>query len=115
MLCNSCVRTAPASQPFETLEPRRLMAVTLSTVPYMGGTQLRVTGTEEGDQVAVSYNPSLGGLVIADGTSTTVYGGPLNSVRVDALGGNDNVVFDPSVTLPAFLHGGEGDDSLIGG
>jgi hypothetical protein len=114
------VRAAAArcASTFETLETRRLMALTISQVPYLDGTQLRVSGTDGNEQVTISYEPSLG-LVIhneagAD-SETVLYGGAVNSLRVDAGVGDDSVTVDSTVGIPALLFGGDGNDALAGG
>ena len=101
----------------EALEFRRLMAATplgVEEVPYMGGTQLRVTGTAAGDDITVS--PAAGGLTVANGAEWSLHvTGDYRSVRIDAGDGNDRVAVDPNLNLEAILYGGAGDDVLVAG
>ena len=92
----------PASLPLrravaEALEGRLLMTVVFEEVPYMGGTQLRVTGSAFDDVIAVSQTGS--GLLIQDGSESYLMGGDYRSVRIDGGDGNDVITVDPSVTL----------------
>jgi hypothetical protein len=94
------------------------MALTLTQVPYLDGTQLCVTGTDGDDQVSIAYSPSLGLVIHNDAgaeSETVLFGGAVNSVRVDAGMGNDSVLVDATVGIPTFLFGGDGNDQLTGG
>ena len=101
----------------EPLESRRLMssATTVTEVPFLGGTQLRVTGTDGDDQINVRFDPGLGFVVTntAD-ASVTMYGGEVKTVRVDGGAGNDTITMDWTVGRRTYLFGGEGDDTLTG-
>ena len=123
MLSHLCPRlsraaTSPSTHSAsEPLEPRRLMsaATEVTQVDYLGGVQLRVTGTDGDDQINVRFDPNLGYVVTntAD-ASTTLYGGDVKTVRVDGGAGNDSITIDWTVARRAFLYGGDGDDALVG-
>lgn len=91
----------------ETLEARANPAVTAAMV----GLDLVVTGTSSADNITVnSTNPA----------ATTVGGvpGPFNIpaggvIRINALGGND--VVQVSGSVPAYVNGGDGNDTITGG
>src|SRR5262249_52566101 len=40
------------------------------------------------------------------------FAGPISRIEVYAQGGNDMVVIDPSITVPSFVFGGDGNDHL---
>src|SRR5436190_1662952 len=101
---------------FETLEGRTLMSGTalgISEVAYLGGTQLRLQGTEAADAITVSK--TAGGLVVSNSGWSQTFGGSYNSLRIDGAGGNDKITLDGSVDLDAILYGGAGNDTLVGG
>ena len=97
----------------EALEGRRLMTMVLEDVPYMDGTQLRVTGSAFDDTITVTQTEF--GLLVQDGTESHVLARQYRSIRVDGGDGNDVITIDPSVNLEVILHGGAGDDVLTGG
>jgi hypothetical protein len=89
------------------------MTMVLDVVPYMDGTQLRVTGSMFDDVITVSQTDS--GLLVQDGSESYVMGGAYRSIRIEGGDGNDFITVDPSVTIEAVLYGGAGDDTLAGG
>ncbi len=102
---------------FEGLESRQMMsaspALATSMLAYNGGTQLAVYGTDGND--AITVTPVAGGLQIANGKWSKVITGKFNSVSVFGGKGNDVVTIAASATIPAIIHGGEGNDTLNGG
>lgn len=100
----------------EALEARALMSggpLGISETSYLGGTQLRVMGTADGDDITVS--PAPGGLLVRNGDWSTVKLGTYKSVRVEAGAGNDAVAIAAELAVSAILYGGAGDDRLTGG
>ncbi len=101
----------------QQLEPRRLMAVVplgTSIVSYAGGQQLKILGTPGNDIIKVSRSASTYTLKTGTGYSKS-FTGSFNSIRVYASSGNDQVAIDTSVTIPTYLHGEAGSDTLSGG
>jgi Ca2+-binding RTX toxin-like protein len=111
----------------DALEGRALLAANL-TASLTDGV-LRIEGTEGPDVIAVRQ---VNGRIAVDGIGISIGGGndPVPAVdaslvsRVDvfALGGNDTVRLgggtskaDPPLTVPGWLDGGDGDDTLVGG
>lgn len=84
---------------------------------HLGQFTLIVQGTEGGDNIHLSE----------DGTATRVhitgplvnydrfFQGPISRVEVYGQGGNDRIIVDPDVTLPAFLFGGDGFNHIHAG
>ncbi|HYE21235.1 MAG TPA: C2 family cysteine protease [Tepidisphaeraceae bacterium] len=101
---------------FEGLENRQMMAgnpLTTGTVAYNGGTQLVVTGTNYNDSIGISQ--VTGGVLLTNGKWSTTVAGNFNSVSVLAGRGNDVVTVNRKTTLPAFIYGGLGNDTINGG
>jgi Ca2+-binding RTX toxin-like protein len=91
----------------ETLESRRLLSVTLDDGV------LTVTGTEQDDQLGVGRSPTM--IVVNDnGTSSEWDPALVQSIVVNALGGNDQVAVVRPVMKPLTANGGAGDDALRG-
>jgi phospholipase C len=84
---------------------------------HPGQFALIVGGTEGSDHISVT--PDSGGLrVRIDGPGVgfdQTFTGPVSRIEVYAQGGNDHVVIDPAVTVPAFVFGGAGNDHLQAG
>ncbi|MBN9518858.1 heme-binding protein [bacterium] len=81
----------------------------------LSGTTLTVAGTTGDDRISVFQNGA--DLVVYDG-ATEIGRAPSSAVTdivVDADGGNDVVKVDRSITQPADLMGGAGNDKLVGG
>jgi hypothetical protein len=101
----------------DALEPRRLMAIVplaTSAIAYGDGQQLKIVGTAANDNITLSYDGAAYNLTTASGFAKS-FTGTFNSVRVFGGNGNDTIVIDSSVTVPAFLHGDAGNDALYGG
>ena len=75
---------------------------------------LFITGTENADTFAVTTSGS--NLVVTkNGTATSYPLGDYARIYIDALGGNDSVTTDSSVTLAMRIDGGDGNDNLLAG
>jgi Ca2+-binding RTX toxin-like protein len=76
---------------------------------------LTITGTAGGDTLAV--DPGTGGNVTVwvNATPKTFAPSTFKSILVNAKGGDDKVLIDASITNPAKLLGGAGNDLLVGG
>jgi hypothetical protein len=102
----------------ETLEARQMMSVSplalaVNTAMVDGGLQLRVAGTANADNIAVTL--ARNGLRVTNGSWTTVVKGAFKSILLNAGSGNDKVVVGADVTASAALFGGKGNDTLVGG
>lgn len=101
----------------QSLEPRRMMSATpLSTAVYAfgDGVQLNIFGTRRND--VINFYRTEDGYLLKTGTGyRQTFSGEFNSVRIIGGKGNDVIRVDGSVTLPAYLHGGDGNDILSGG
>lgn len=91
---------------FETLENRRLMAVSLSNG------QLFVVGSDAADNISIT---GTGSDVTVNGTAGSGSFTGVALIAVFSLGGNDVVSIDEAVTVSSFIRGGAGNDSLTGG
>jgi len=114
-------KLAPAARMIEQLEGRRLLSVSMQDGVVL------VTGTDAADSVQIlatsaGTQPMLT-VEVWTGDSGTVANFPLSQVtgvKVDGLGGNDQLFVDRTssdvdLTVPVTLFGGEGDDVLVGG
>jgi hypothetical protein len=102
---------------FENLEARALLSGTplgVEKVSYLGGTQLRITGTAAADAITVSRT-STGVLLGNTGGWTRKISGTFNSIVIDGGSGSDSITLGATVKTPAVVHGSDGDDSIIGG
>jgi len=100
----------------EMLEARQLMSGTPLSVTQAivdGGLQLHVSGGNKSDNILIA--PTRGGLRISNGKWSKKVGNAFNSIVVRGGKGNDRVQIDASITAPAMIYGGVGDDTLIGG
>jgi hypothetical protein len=111
------VGTSVRSQ-FETLETRQMLAaapVALAVGQAMvdGGLQLQISGGSKSDSIGIT--PVAGGVSITNTRwQKTVYGN-FASIVIKGGKGNDLVKIDPTLTLPVAIHGGVGNDTLLGG
>jgi hypothetical protein len=95
----------------ETLEARQL----LSASPFqLDAGQLTVTGTNKSDHISVNVK---GKHLTAkmDSKTKTFTAASVQSVVVDSLAGNDTVTIAPTVTAPATVTGGAGNDTFTAG
>lgn len=116
----SSKKLAPAARMLEQLEGRQLMSVSMQDGIVL------VTGTDAADSVQIlattaGAEPTLTvELWTADqGTVCNFALSEVKGVKVDGLGGNDQLFVDRSayedVAIPVTLFGGAGDDVLVGG
>lgn len=101
----------------QALESRQLLAavpLSASTITFGTGQQLKVLGTPGNDIIKIKRSGSTYYLTTNTGYSKA-FTGKYNSIRVFASSGNDQVVIDSSVTIPTYLHGEAGNDTLSGG
>ena len=111
----SAVRNA-AEQTLDVLEPRRLMAaapLSVTSVAFGDGQQLRVVATSGHDAVTVRFDGAAYQVTSKAGFSKSISGN-FNSIRVFGGRGNDTIVVD-AASVPAYLHGDDGNDALYGG
>lgn len=96
----------------ETLEPRRLLAVTAS---FSEGV-LIITGDNESNAVNVRRNET-GQIIVRAGDAVvkTVGYADVKAIRVSLLGGNDRLEIAQNIEKPTTISGGEGNDLLAGG
>jgi Ca2+-binding RTX toxin-like protein len=96
------------SQPFHALEPRRLLAASLSSTGL-----LDVLGAAAAETISVSLSGTNVVVKINNATQTFPLA-KVKSLRVNAGAGNDRVTV--AANLPAAtLNGGDGNDTLTGG
>jgi len=80
---------------------------------------LEILGTEDDDIILVSLNNDAPGgptiVVSRNGAEVATPLDGLESISIDVLGGNDQVVVSEAILLPALILGGEGSDELTGG
>ena len=130
--CRTIRHSKPVRRPllaFLELEPRSLMAASLTASLNVDDGVLLVEGTDSADQIQVRHS---GGAVridgititVTDGETTTsaasVARGQITKIAVTALGGNDLVRMHDTLqggesAIPMEIHGGAGNDSLVGG
>ena len=78
------------------------------------GGMLTITGTTGIDSFKVSF-ASNSYTITRNGTSTTLSATEVNSIFLTAQDGNDVIVLDPTVTVPAYVDAGVGNDKILGG
>ncbi len=111
-------RTKTLRPSFETLETRRLLAVTATFSPRFG--VLSVLGDGAGNTITVGRNAA-GSILVNEGAVRIRGGSPTvantRSIQVFGLGGDDVISLDETNgALPrATLDGGRGNDVLTGG
>jgi Ca2+-binding RTX toxin-like protein len=97
---------------FEALEERRLLSISFNSSTGL----MTVTGTNLNDLIQVGQSGTT--LKIIQGSSFTYYN--LNTTKVKkvaiyGLAGNDTLLVSSNVTIPAYIDGGTGNDSITGG
>lgn len=107
----------PCNFEMQLLEGRLLLSsapLTVMSVLTPLGNELRITGTEGNDIIAISRKGH--GTFITTGTGWSMHWPrPAATVRIDGLAGNDRIVVKSNIWTPVALFGGAGDDTLIGG
>ncbi len=102
----------------ESLEGRELMASAL-TASFDDGL-LRITGTTLSDQITVRQSKgliSVAGQTIhtSAGNFKSIPAGQVRRIQILGLDGNDSITIAGTVTAPASLDGGAGNDKVSGG
>jgi Ca2+-binding RTX toxin-like protein len=111
----SNVRVGPGAS-LESLEPRQLLAATLSAK----GT-LVVEGTSSGDTIVISRDPKRTTKILAtiNGAGVKFNSASVKRIEMYGDGGGDAVTLNDSLGVisarGASLYGGDGDDTLVGG
>ena len=96
---------------YEPLEPRRLMSATLDPATGI----LTIIGNSKANSVELSEESHRQILRLhIDGKQIDYKFAAVKSLTIQMLGGNDTVILG-SITTPARIEGGDGDDSLSGG
>ncbi|GIW76589.1 MAG: hypothetical protein KatS3mg104_1652 [Phycisphaerae bacterium] len=101
----------------QVLESRCLMSAGSSgsdIVRFGDGHQLILYGTRRDDVIQLYFTGDTY-LVRANNQQPLTFTQPFNSVRIIGGKGNDVIKVDASVMVPAYLHGGNGNDTLCGG
>jgi hypothetical protein len=107
-----------SAQILENLEPRQLLSsqpipLTVTTALVDGGVQLQITGGNKSDSIGIKRID--GGINVGNVRWQTVVMGAFDSILVRSGKGNDEVKVDPTLTIPATIYGGAGNDTLRGG
>lgn len=100
----------------ELLEERRMLSVSAVVDNRVLGGVLVVRGTEGVDVIRVRAGTALAGTrlvtVESAGQAVGTFDG-VSSVRVEGLGGNDQLIAAPDLGRQVTLDGGDGDDTLV--
>lgn len=101
----------------EQLEGRVLLAgnpLGVEKVSYLGGTQLKITGTAAADAISVGRTST--GVLIKNGVEwSRRISGTFKSLLIDGGAGKDSIRVDGAILQEAIVHGGAGDDVIFGG
>jgi Ca2+-binding RTX toxin-like protein len=94
--------------------------ILVSDPQYPGMTALMVGGTAASDNIAIGSGTPAGSLTLTmNGTNYGTFpppqGAPFSRVVVYGLAGNDTITVAASVSVSAWLYGGDGGDKLTGG
>lgn len=95
----------------DTLEPRILFAISLSLTEGL----LSVGGTNFADTIVVSRDDDTLNILINNKSRFALPLEEIQRINIKGLAGNDKIIFDPGVSLPATIFGGDGNDVLSGG
>jgi Ca2+-binding RTX toxin-like protein len=97
-----------ASDPIQQLEPRRLLASTLT-----------VRGTDNADFIEVDVRLASDGTkflrAIINDTRRNFDLTGVSQIRIESIGGDDTVIVDDHTVRGIYVNGGLGNDSLTGG
>jgi Ca2+-binding RTX toxin-like protein len=111
----------PAAPAIESLEGRRLFAVTPAPIPFVDSDQiLQVEGTRQSDVIVISVDTVAGMLnVVVNDVTTPIALASVVGVNVTGGNGRDQMSVAETVsgefTLPVTMSGGNGKDTLVGG
>jgi Ca2+-binding RTX toxin-like protein len=112
---------AAAAMAIESLEGRRMFAVTPAPLPFVDADGvLQVGGTNKADVMTLSVDTAAGmvNVVVNDVTTPIALAGVV-SVNVNGGNGSDTMTVTETVagefTLPVVMNGGNGKDTLAGG
>jgi hypothetical protein len=101
---------------FEQLESRQMMSASVfpvvSQLKITGGTELSIT-VSGGETVTISQSST--GVTVKEGGVSKVYTGTFAEIVATAVSGNNKITLNSTVTDPAVLQGGSGNDTLIAG
>jgi|GEM_PF-4336506 len=99
----------------EGLETRRLLSASVGHLDHHG--MLKINGTGKDDIITIRMDDHQADQMDADvnGKQSTFQASQVKRIRVSTSGGNDHVTIDSSISDPATLLGGNGNDSLTGG
>ncbi|QOV90728.1 C2 family cysteine protease [Humisphaera borealis] len=95
-------------------ESSRLAAAVLESLEDRRHFNVTVNGTAGNDVINVSQQGSAIKVTL-NGVTTTYANQPVFAVTVNGLAGNDQIAVSELITIPAFLNGGDGNDTLKGG
>ena len=111
------MKTRTNSQ-IQPLEARQFMTVVptlvVTQVAAGTGTQLKIQGTTANDEIHVTQSGNAFTVTSAKGFNQT-FTGTFNSLKIKGDAGNDKIIVDASVTLPVYVYGDAGNDTLGGG
>src|SRR2546430_361789 len=97
----------------ESLEARRMFALTLASVATAYGTQLQITGTSSDDRISLNKTDT-GYSITGQGGFFATCKGTYTSIVISAGRGNDAIAVGTGVTTSVKLYGGAGNDTLVG-
>lgn len=80
---------------------------------HPGQTMLLIRGTSSSDTISVAKSGS--GYVVTRGKSKSPVLAATSRIVISGLAGNDKISISSSVTLPCFIDGGDGNDTVKGG
>jgi serralysin len=80
----------------------------------VSGGVLTVTGTSAADKFSIIHSGT-SYTVTRNGTATTLAGSEVTRISLDGGDGDDQIVLNDTVTVPAYLYGNLGNDKIIGG
>lgn len=103
----------------QALEARQMMTaavatLTTSVITEGNGQQLSIQGTTGNDVIHVTQSGNSFTVTSAAGFNQT-FTGAYDSLKIKGGAGNDQIIVDASVTLPVYLYGDAGNDTLGGG
>ncbi len=92
----------------EPLEPRQLLSASISDGI------LQIKGTSAADSIRISRSRGTLTVLVGAEPARTFAASSIDSIRIRAQGGNDNVSPAQNLRLPLVIYGGAGNDTLIG-